>query len=60
MGKGTARIVKSSSEEDKSSIGYMAASVDMSNVRMSGSRFRTVMRLFLDGQVNVDEQVRRG
>ena len=60
MGKGAARIVKSSSEEEKSSIGYIVASVDMSDVRMGGRRFRTVMRLFLNGEVNVGEEARPG
>lgn len=49
MGKGTARIVKRSSDGDKSSIGYILASVDMSDVRMGGMRFRTAMRLLLMG-----------
>ena len=49
MGKGAARIVKRSSEGEKSSIGYIVASVDMSDVRVGGRRFRTVMRLFLNG-----------
>lgn len=47
MGKATARIVKRSSDGDKSSIGYIVASVDMSDVRMGGRQFRMAMRLFL-------------
>ena len=49
MGKGMARIIKRSSDVDKSSIGYIVASVDMSDVRMGGKRFRMAMRLFLMG-----------
>lgn len=60
MGKGTARIVKRSSDGDKSSIGYIVASVDMSDVRMSGRRFRTAIRFFLMGHVNVDEEAWSG
>lgn len=49
MGKGMARIVKRSSDGDKSSIGYMVASADISAVRAGGRRFLAAIRLCLTG-----------